>query len=81
MDKIYTVQDKPPNLLSTSTQKSFPKRSLQYILSIRPFRGILRDIKTRAPYYASDWIDAWNYRVVPATALTFFSKYALLTTL
>ncbi|KAF8264730.1 HCO3 transporter family-domain-containing protein [Lactarius quietus] len=31
--------------------------------------GILRDIRARAPWYWSDWTDAWNYRVLPATAL------------
>ncbi|KAI0373814.1 anion exchanging protein [Pilatotrama ljubarskyi] len=36
--------------------------------------GILRDIKARAPYYASDWSDAWNYRVVPAIVLIFFAN-------
>ncbi len=36
--------------------------------------GIILDIKARAPHYASDWTDAWNYRVVPATALIFFAK-------
>lgn len=30
-------------------------------------KGMWRDIVARAPYYASDWTDAWNYRVVPAT--------------
>ena len=43
--------------------------------SIRPFHGIINDIKARVPYYRSDWTDAWNYRVVPATLLIFFSKY------
>lgn len=42
--------------------------------SIRPFYGIINDIKARAPYYWSDWTDAWNYRVIPATLLIFFSK-------
>lgn len=37
-------------------------------------RGIIRDLKARAPYYASDWTDAWNYRVVPAIVLIFFAK-------
>lgn len=37
--------------------------------------GIRRDIRARAPYYVSDWTDAWNYRVVPATALIFFANY------
>lgn len=42
--------------------------------SVRPFYGIVQDIRARAPYYWSDWTDAWNYRVVPATLLIFFSK-------
>jgi hypothetical protein len=29
--------------------------------------GMWKDIEARAPYYKSDWTDAWNYRVVPAT--------------
>jgi hypothetical protein len=37
--------------------------------------GIRRDIRARAPYYVSDWTDAWNYRVIPATALIFFANY------
>ncbi|KAF5381224.1 hypothetical protein D9757_007845 [Collybiopsis confluens] len=36
--------------------------------------GILLDIRARAPYYGRDWTDAWNYRVVPATALIFFAN-------
>ena len=36
--------------------------------------GIVNDVRTRLPWYKSDWIDAWNYRVVPATALIFFAK-------
>ena len=38
--------------------------------------GIIQDINARAPWYLSDWRDAWNYRVVPAVALIFFAKYA-----
>lgn len=38
-------------------------------------KGIILDIRSRAPWYFSDWKDAWNYRVVPATALIFFAKY------
>lgn len=29
--------------------------------------GMRNDIRNRLPYYGSDWTDAWNYRVVPAT--------------
>lgn len=36
--------------------------------------GIMRDIRSRAPYYVSDWTDAWNYRVIPAVVLIFFAK-------
>ena len=37
-------------------------------------RGIIRDVRARAPYYPSDWTDAWNYRVIPAIVLIFFAK-------
>ncbi|KAL0066207.1 hypothetical protein AAF712_006832 [Marasmius tenuissimus] len=36
--------------------------------------GMILDIRARSPYYVSDWVDAWNYRVVPATALIFFAN-------
>ncbi|KAH0835696.1 HCO3 transporter family-domain-containing protein [Lanmaoa asiatica] len=36
--------------------------------------GIFQDIRARAPWYPSDWSDAWNYRVVPATVLIFFAN-------
>ncbi|GAB1520935.1 hypothetical protein RhiTH_004024 [Rhizoctonia solani] len=42
--------------------------------SLRPFEGMLADVKARAPYYLSDWTDAWTYRVVPATAMIFFAN-------
>jgi hypothetical protein len=29
--------------------------------------GMKNDIVHRLPYYGSDWTDAWNYRVIPAT--------------
>ena len=34
---------------------------------LRPFRGIYHDIKRRAPYYWSDWVDGLNYRTMAAT--------------
>lgn len=42
---------------------------------IHPFRGMARDVHRRAPYYGSDWRDAWDYRVVPATVYMYFAKY------
>lgn len=41
---------------------------------IHLFRGMVNDIRKRAPFYLSDWTDAWNYRVVPATVYMFFAK-------
>lgn len=36
---------------------------------------MIDDVKRRAPYYLSDWTDAWDYRVVPATVYMYFAKY------
>ncbi|EIW81250.1 hypothetical protein CONPUDRAFT_82277 [Coniophora puteana RWD-64-598 SS2] len=36
--------------------------------------GIRQDVRARAPWYRRDWTDAWNYRVVPSTALIFFAN-------
>lgn len=44
---------------------------------IRLFRGMIDDLKRRTPYYWSDWTDAWDYRVVPATIYMYFAKYDL----
>jgi hypothetical protein len=35
---------------------------------------MVNDIRKRAPFYLSDWTDAWNYRVVPATVYIYFAK-------
>lgn len=45
---------------------------------IRLFRGMVNDIRRRAPYYLSDYTDAWNYRVVPATVYMYFAKCVFL---
>ena len=42
---------------------------------IKWFQGMMNDIKRRAPFYMSDWIDAWDYRVVPATVYVYATKY------
>ncbi|KAJ8130829.1 hypothetical protein O1611_g2797 [Lasiodiplodia mahajangana] len=38
------------------------------------FRGIINDIRRRAPFYWSDWIDARDYRVIPATVYMYFTN-------
>lgn len=42
------------------------------------FRGMVNDLRRRAPFYVSDWTDAWDYRVVPATVYMYFAKYVRL---
>lgn len=49
--------------------------------SVNFFRGMIDDIKRRAPYYWSDWKDAWDYRVVPATVYMYFAKQVVPTQL
>lgn len=39
------------------------------------FRGMVNDLRRRAPYYWSDWLDAWDYRVIPSTVYMYFAKY------
>ncbi|KAK4453643.1 HCO3 transporter family-domain-containing protein [Podospora aff. communis PSN243] len=41
---------------------------------VRLFRGMVNDVRRRAPYYWSDWADAWDYRVVPATVYMYFAN-------
>ncbi|KXH50269.1 hypothetical protein CSIM01_13612 [Colletotrichum simmondsii] len=38
------------------------------------FRGMVNDLRRRAPFYVSDWTDAWDYRVVPATVYMYFAN-------
>ncbi|KAE8352511.1 HCO3 transporter family-domain-containing protein [Aspergillus coremiiformis] len=38
------------------------------------FRGMIHDVQRRAPFFWSDWTDAWDYRVVPATVYMFFAN-------
>ena len=42
---------------------------------IKLFKGMIDDVRRRAPYYWTDWRDAWDYRVVPATVYMYFAKY------
>jgi len=38
------------------------------------FGGMINDIRRRAPFYWSDWADAWDYRVIPATVYMYFAN-------
>ncbi|KAI1096718.1 HCO3 transporter family-domain-containing protein [Rostrohypoxylon terebratum] len=41
---------------------------------IHLFHGMANDLRRRAPYYWSDWRDAWDYRVVPSTVYMYFAN-------
>ncbi|KAK7547067.1 HCO3 transporter family-domain-containing protein [Phyllosticta citricarpa] len=43
-------------------------------LGIRWFEGMINDLRRRAPFFVSDWTDAWDYRVVPATIYMYFAN-------
>lgn len=68
---IRLTNEKPPATASAapSTVKGFVTHWFIPLGS-----GISLDIRARAPFYLSDWTDAWNYRVIPATTLIFFAK-------
>ncbi|KAF8967092.1 HCO3 transporter family-domain-containing protein [Flammula alnicola] len=68
------VKEKSPE--TTSTAFPVASRPLRWLPSGlgRLGSGIILDVRSRAPWYLSDWTDAWNYRVVPATALIFFAN-------
>lgn len=60
--------------VSQSTTRSSRRRVPKW-WKIRIFKGMIDDIKRRAPFYWSDWKDAWDYRVIPATVYMYFAKY------
>ncbi|TFY72879.1 hypothetical protein EVG20_g155 [Dentipellis fragilis] len=61
---------------TSATSSSATSRTVRrtWLSSFRIGHGIIHDIRARAPWYISDWKDAWNYRVIPATALIFFAN-------
>lgn len=52
-----------------SARRLHPLRWVRYL-----GYGVYNDIKTRLPYYRSDFTDGWNYRVVPSTTFIFFTN-------
>ena len=57
-----------------TTSASSRRRGRSPWWRIRLFRGMINDVRQRLPYYASDWTDAWDYRVVPATIYMYFAN-------
>jgi hypothetical protein len=62
-------------LVADDAVSAQPRKSLWDRLGVHPFRGMWKDIRRRAPYYLSDWTDAWTYRVIPSTVDMYFKKY------
>lgn len=60
--------------LTTSRSSTRSKKRTPKWYKIRYFKGMIDDVKRRAPYYGSDWLDAWDYRVVPATVYMYFAN-------
>jgi boron transporter len=58
-----------------TTRESTRSKHVPKWWKIRLFRGMINDVRRRAPFYGSDWLDAWDYRVVPATVYMYFAKY------
>ena len=75
--KSQTRGDPETDRLSrkTSRQSTASQRRTPKWWKIRLFRGMIDDVKRRLPYYWSDWRDAWDYRVIPATVYMYFAKY------
>ncbi|PGG96116.1 hypothetical protein GX51_07981 [Blastomyces parvus] len=59
---------------ATTTRRRTSADAAEKWWHVHFFRGMIGDIKRRAPYYASDWTDAWDYRVVPATVYMYFAN-------
>lgn len=86
VDQPDTMQKDTPRETSAGssaraspTLRNDPSRKRRFRWLSRLGAGIVNDVRSRLPWYKSDWADAWNYRVVPATALIFFAKCVRLT--
>lgn len=73
LDQQDSAQENSQHRASTTASAHSPQTKWWHV---HLFRGMINDVKRRAPYYWSDWTDAWDYRVVPATVYMYFAKYA-----
>ncbi|TWU73747.1 hypothetical protein ED733_001880 [Metarhizium rileyi] len=60
--------------MDETTGPSPPRQPGRKWCKIRLLRGMVNDVRRRAPYYGSDWRDAWDYRIVPATVYMYFAN-------
>ncbi|KAI9727642.1 MAG: hypothetical protein M1828_005870 [Chrysothrix sp. TS-e1954] len=64
--------DARPGVSRTTTGASYHKPPKWW--RIYWGRGMWRDVKRRAPCYGSDFLEAWDYRVIPATVYMYFAN-------
>ncbi|KAK3995605.1 HCO3 transporter family-domain-containing protein [Cladorrhinum sp. PSN332] len=72
MGATITSEKAPPSQPVDRGGKAIKEDEKWY--KIHLFRGMANDVCRRAPFYPSDWRDAWDYRVVPATVYMFFAN-------
>ncbi|KAF4468210.1 hypothetical protein FALBO_4900 [Fusarium albosuccineum] len=66
--------ERKPPLSDTRRHASSPSLKDGAWWKIHLFRGMTNDVRRRLSYYVSDWVDAWDYRVVPATVYMYFAN-------
>ncbi|KAF5021154.1 hypothetical protein F66182_6800 [Fusarium sp. NRRL 66182] len=74
MASSSTGREKNSPLPGANDETASPNGKREAWWKIHLFRGMANDIRRRVPYYMSDWTDAWDYRVVPATVYMYFAK-------
>lgn len=71
LDQQDSTRENSQHRASTTASAHSPETKWWHV---HLFRGMINDVKRRAPYYWSDWTDAWDYRVVPATVYMYFAN-------
>lgn len=67
-----TTHHDDPGARRTYTKENGKSRDAWWKTAL--FSGMIKDVKRRAPFFWSDWKDAWDYRVVPATVYMYFAN-------
>lgn len=70
-EKPYDGEERQ-QLSQTASRQSTRRQARWW--KIHLFKGMVDDVKRRLPFYWSDWTDAWDYRVVPATTYMYFAN-------
>ncbi|KAJ7808864.1 anion exchanging protein [Mycena olivaceomarginata] len=72
LHRMQELQAKTAQSMKPDAGPPLPSAAIDWIRALGS--GVVSDIRSRAPFYLTDWCDAWNYRVIPATALIFFAN-------